>query len=102
MLDEANDVGVQPKEEPKRVENTPSNKIDTPVKSSDREESKAVKNIDASASKQTSVNGSLEETALDVIRGLYGNGQDRKDRLGTAYTEVQKLVNEMYRKGTVY
>ena len=100
--DEANDVGIQPKEEPKRVENTSSNKRDTSVKSSDREESKAVKNIDASVSQPTSVNGSLEETALGVIRGLYGNGQDRKDRLGNAYAEVQKLVNEMYRKGTVY
>ena len=102
VLDEANDVGVQPKEEPKRVENTPFNKIDTPVKSSDREESKAVKNIDTSASQHMSVNGSLEEMAHDVIRGLYGNGLERKRNLGDRYTEIQSLVNEMYHKGLVW
>ena len=45
--------------------------------------------------------GSIEQKALDVIRGIYGNGQVRKDRLGTEYAEIQKIVNEMYRNGTV-
>lgn len=45
--------------------------------------------------------GSIEQKALDVIRGIYGNGQVRKDKLGAEYAEIQKVVNEMYRNGTV-
>lgn len=43
----------------------------------------------------------VEATAINVIRGNYGNGQARKDKLGNAYTDVQKRVNEMYRQGLV-
>ena len=45
--------------------------------------------------------GSIEQKAFDVIRGIYGNGQVRKDKLGAEYADIQKLVNEMYRNGTV-
>jgi len=45
--------------------------------------------------------GSIEQKALDVIRGIYGNGQVRKDKLGAEYAEIQKIVNEMYRNGTI-
>ncbi|MFR0823619.1 MAG: glucosaminidase domain-containing protein [Clostridia bacterium] len=38
---------------------------------------------------------SIEELARDVISGKYGNGQERKDRLGNLYNEVQKRVNEI-------
>lgn len=40
---------------------------------------------------------SNEELANEVIKGLWGNGQDRKDKLteaGYNYNEVQKIVNE--------
>ncbi|MCR4855588.1 MAG: hypothetical protein K5908_05410 [Erysipelotrichaceae bacterium] len=40
----------------------------------------------------------LEEVAKEVIRGKWGNGQERKDRLteaGYDYHEVQALVNKM-------
>lgn len=47
------------------------------------------------------ISGSIEQKALDVIRGIYGNGQIRKDKLGAEYAEIQKLVNEMYRNGRV-
>lgn len=46
-----------------------------------------------SASKKT-----IDEIAKEVIRGLWGNGQERKDRLtkaGYSYTEVQKRVNQL-------
>lgn len=43
----------------------------------------------------------VEQTAVEVIRGVYGNGQVRKDKLGAAYTDVQRRVNEMYRQGLV-
>lgn len=43
----------------------------------------------------------IETTAINVIRGDYGNGQERKDKLGSTYADVQKRVNEMYRQGIV-
>ena len=41
----------------------------------------------------------IERTAKEVIRGKYGNGRIRKDKLGDQYSEIQSKVNEMYRKG---
>lgn len=40
----------------------------------------------------------LEKIAKDVIKGVYGNSKERKDKLtslGYDYNEVQKLVNKM-------
>ena len=37
------------------------------------------------------------DLATEVIQGLWGNGQDRKNRLtkaGYNYNEIQKIVNE--------
>lgn len=44
----------------------------------------------------------IEQTAKSVIRGDFGNGQERKNRLGSEYSEVQKKVNELYSKGLIY
>ena len=43
----------------------------------------------------------VEENARRVIRGDFGNGQERKDKLGSAYAEIQSKVNELYRQGLV-
>lgn len=37
----------------------------------------------------------IESLAKEVIRGNFGNGQQRKDLLGENYAEVQKRVNEL-------
>ena len=37
----------------------------------------------------------IEEIAKAVIRGEYGNGQERKEKLGNLYSEVQAKVNEL-------
>ena len=47
------------------------------------------------------VDGDVETNARRVIRGDFGNGQVRKDRLGSSYSEIQGRVNEMYRQGLV-
>lgn len=44
---------------------------------------------------------SMEETnlytlAIDVLNGLYGNGEERINRLGAVYNAVQSKVNEYY------
>lgn len=36
----------------------------------------------------------IEKIANDVINGKYGNGEERKQKLGSLYSEVQKIVNE--------
>ena len=51
-----------------------------------------------SASVSTS-NSSVEEKAMQVWDGVYGNGTERKSKLGSDYMAVQKRVNEMYRNG---
>lgn len=38
---------------------------------------------------------SIEELAKEVIAGKYGNGQERKDKLGSIYDKVQAKVNEI-------
>lgn len=48
------------------------------------------------------VSGDVEENARRVIRGDFGNGQTRKDKLGASYSEIQGRVNEMYRQGLVH
>lgn len=42
---------------------------------------------------RTSTN--IDEIARAVIRGDYGNGEERKQKLGNLYSEVQARVNEM-------
>lgn len=41
--------------------------------------------------------GSVEQIAREVMRGVYGNGQVRKDQLGSRYAEVQRRVNQICR-----
>ena len=42
---------------------------------------------------RTSTN--IDELARAVIRGEYGNGEERKQKLGSLYNQVQARVNEM-------
>lgn len=44
----------------------------------------------------------IEKKAMEVIRGDFGNGEERKQKLGSNYSVVQKKVNEMYANGLVY
>ena len=42
---------------------------------------------------------SVEQLAREVIQGKYGNGQEREERLGALYDDVQKEVNRIYDEG---
>ena len=44
----------------------------------------------------------IEAKAWLVIRGDFGNGEERKIKLGPDYSVIQNKVNEMYRKGLVH
>lgn len=54
------------------------------------------------AASDSQATGSIEDEARQVIRGTYGNGSERKQKLGSRYSEIQSMVNDMYRKGQVY
>ena len=40
----------------------------------------------------------IDKLAKEVIQGKYGNGQEREERLGALYDDVQKRVNDIYPK----
>ena len=62
----------------------------------------ATQNTKPSSSTSVPVSGDVEENARRVIRGDFGNGQKRKDKLGSSYSEIQGKVNEIYRQGLVH
>ena len=41
----------------------------------------------------------IDDMALEVIRGRYGNGEDRMKALGADYAQIQARVNEMMKSG---
>lgn len=41
----------------------------------------------------------VEKLALEVIRGNFGNGQQRRELLGDNYSKIQSRVNELMRTG---
>ena len=45
-------------------------------------------------------NSDIEKLAREVIGGKYGNGEERRQKLGSLYNEVQKRVNEIL-KGNI-
>ena len=50
-----------------------------------------VDNVENSVDNSTNI----DAIARDVIAGKYGNGNERKNKLGNLYEEVQKRVNEI-------
>lgn len=62
----------------------------------------ATQDTKPSSSTSVPVSGDVEENARRVIRGDFGNGQERRDKLGSSYSEIQGKVNEMYRQGLVH
>ena len=51
-------------------------------------------------SKSTTPTGSASRIAQDVIKGLYGNGSQRRAILGSRYGEVMSVVNKLLAKTT--
>lgn len=51
----------------------------------------------APSSKKPILSDDIEKLAIEVIRGNYGNGVERKEKLGDNYQAIQNIVNEIYR-----
>lgn len=75
----------------------------TGIQSAEKQQRESVSpsQVPTSSLSAISSQGSIEGKAKQVIRGEFGNGQERKNKLGTAYNEVQSKVNEMYRSGLI-
>jgi uncharacterized tellurite resistance protein B-like protein len=103
FADNSNSSGVTTS--PQKSTTNQSDIVDSNVSSPDRSTSSnqnpTSENPSTVRSKQEVLKGSVEEIAFDVIRGIYGNGLERKKNLGDRYAEIQSIVNEMYRKGLV-
>ena len=110
----ANEDVVETMGNPKNSENmtTENNEstsnTDSEVKvSQNKEQSNATTSVKKASSVTQTKNmsvpeGTLEEKAKLVIRGDFGNGEERKIKLGSEYSAIQGKVNEMYAKGLVY
>lgn len=92
------------KKSSKKEDTAKTEKTTTPVSAS--EEAKALglsdddiklldSNIDLNATDRDTV---IRNLALRVIKGDFGNGADRKEKLGKYYTEIQKKVNELMKE----
>ena len=57
----------------------------------------AVEDVENSVDNSTNI----DAIARDVISGKYGNGNERKNKLGNLYEEVQKRVNEMLKNNVL-
>ena len=108
----ANEDVVETKGSPNNSENVTAennkSKSDSDAKASQSQEQPSAttsvkKTSSVAQSKNISVPvGTLEEKAKLVIRGDFGNGEERKVKLGSEYSAIQGKVNEMYAKGLVY
>lgn len=97
-----NDAPTTPKSEGKQSE-TPTSNAPSSSKPVQQTPSKQIDvTNDKIAAASAPIGGDVVENAKRVIRGDFGNGQERKDKLGSAYSEIQSKVNEMYRQGLVY
>ena len=52
--------------------------------------------LDEGIIKEVKQGTNIYELAIKVILGKYGNGEERKQKLGSNYNEVQKIVNKIY------
>lgn len=53
----------------------------------------------SSQANEPNISNDVEAEAMKVIRGDYGIGQARKDKLGSKYQTIQSRVNELKREG---
>ena len=50
-----------------------------------------------STTKTATPSTDMDAEVQKVLHGDYGNGQERKDKLGSSYTKIQRAVNRYYR-----
>lgn len=51
------------------------------------------------ATQPINVSDNIEQEAMNVIRGDYGNVPERREKLGSKYQEIQNRVNQLKKEG---
>ena len=84
------------------TENTATTESNSPEVASESKEpaSNDAPGNNGNQSSAIAVQGSVEEKANQVIRGVFGNGSERKQALGVEYEVIQSKVNEIYKKSS--
>lgn len=91
--DEANAEEVSEAAQPEQPAEESDAEAQTPVANVSPEQTKS------NAVESVTVSNDVEAEAMKVIRGDYGIGQERKDKLGAKYQSIQNRVNELKREG---
>lgn len=80
-------------------ESEQSQSTSSEVSSETETKSESDNTLTVPTSTSESSGNTIDEKAMQVWDGVYGNGTERKSKLGSDYKAVQKRVNEMYRNG---
>lgn len=89
-------VGAEATEQATETSETPSQEAVPNATVSSQQNNTATP---ASMTQTVGVSSDVEAEAMKVIRGDYGIGQERKNRLGDKYQPIQNRVNELKREG---
>ena len=85
-------------ETPEHKTTEPEEPLSNPVSSSNPT-APASNSINTDTMTTVNVSSDIEAEALKVIRGDYGIGNERKEKLGSLYQVIQNRVNELKREG---
>ncbi|MDE6562206.1 MAG: hypothetical protein K2K75_12555 [Muribaculaceae bacterium] len=87
----------------KNPDTTYDKTITNKVEPGTTEEPQDVVNVDSltipEPTQLTVISANVEQEAMNVIRGDYGNVPERRQKLGSKYREIQDRVNELKRQG---
>ena len=100
----ASDGENEEKSETKESNASPSTSNSSAESKDEKEPASLSQNtsVQTTTTEESLSTGSVENEARQVIRGVYGNGSVRKQKLGSRYSEIQSKVNDMYRNGLVH
>ena len=97
LSEETTPTDVQETEPLTPIPSTTKEEPSVPVQSQPSKSSPATNQTQSNASLNVSYD--VEAEAMKVIRGDYGIGQERKDKLGNKYQTIQNRVNELKKEG---
>lgn len=97
LSEETTPTDVQETEPLTPTPSTTKEEPSVPVQSQPSKSSPATTQTQSNAS--LNVSNDVEAEAMKVIRGDYGIGQERKDKLGNKYQTIQNRVNELKKEG---
>jgi cytoskeletal protein RodZ len=94
---------VQPATETPEEVTTPTEETvngETPAESTEQTQAatETPEEVTTPTEEPVSVEGDFDELVQKTIRGDFGNGDERKQKLGDRYSEIQRRVNKIYQE----